>query len=195
MKKNILLFILVFMIFTGFAFSKKVATISEVMKPSAITIDSEQMYIVENTSIYIYSLKDFKLKKKFGKEGEWPEEFKTFVNLTPQKDCLLINSWGKLSLYTKDGILKKELKTKSAGWFALFYPLKNGFIGRGVASVDKKNYATINLFDSNFNKGKELYRILSHEQAGKINILAKGFIYKAHDNKIFIKNKRDSYSL
>jgi len=187
MKKNILVFIIVFMIFVSFGFSKKVTTISEVLKPSAITISDEQMYIVENTSIYIYSLKDFKLKKKFGKDGEGPGEFKIFAIVTPQKDSILINSLGKLSYYTKDGILKKELKTKAGLGSALFYPLKNGFIGRGVALVDKKVYLTVNFFDSNLNKGKELNRMISPaQQAGKIELLKETFLYQTHDNKIFI---------
>ncbi len=190
MKKNILVFIIVFMIFVSFGFSKKVTTISEVLKPSTITIGDEQMYIVENTSIYIYSLKDFKLKKKFGKDGEGPGEFKAFAIVTPQKDSILINSFGKLSYYTKDGILKKELKTKSGIGSFLFYPLKNGFIGRGFTTEDKKFYFTVNLFDSDLNKGKELYRMISpFQQTGKINILSRSLIYQIHSDKIFITGK------
>ena len=190
MKKNILLFILVFVIFTGFGFSKKVATILEVLKPSTITIDNKQMYVVEKTSIYIYSLKDFKLKKKFGKDGEGPGEFKIFANVYPQKDSLLINSFGKLSYYTKDGILKKELKTKSGIGSLLFYPIKNGFVGRGFTTKDKKFYFTVNLFDSDLNKGKELYRILSPaQQTGKINILSRSLVYQIQGDKIFITGK------
>lgn len=190
MKKNILVFIIFFMIFVSFGFSKKVATISEVLKPSTITIDNEQMYIVENTSIYIYSLEDFKMKKKFGKDGEGPGEFKRFAIVYPQKDSLLINSFGKLSLYTKDGILKKELKTKSGIGSALFYPLKNGFVGRGFTTKDKNFYFTVNLFDSNLNKGKELYRMISpFQQTGKINILSRSLVYQIHSDKIFITGK------
>lgn len=190
MKKNILVFIIVFMVFVNFGFSKKVAIISEVLKPSTITIDNEQIYIVEKTSIYIYSLKDFKLKKKFGKDGEGPGEFKIFAIVTPQKDSLLINSFGKLSYYTKDGVLKKELKTKSGLGSRNFYPIKDGFIGRGVSLVDKKVYLTVNLFDSDLNKGKELYRMISPaQQTGKINILSRSLIYQIHSDKIFITGK------
>jgi hypothetical protein len=190
MKKNILVFIIVFMIFVNFGFSKKVATFSEVLKPSTIAIDDEQMYIVENTLIYIYSLKDFKLKKKFGKDGEGPGEFKRFAAVYPQKDSLLINSFGKLSYYTKDGILKKELKTKSGIASLFFYPIRNGFIGRGISLVDKKIYFTVNLFDSDLNKGKELYRMISpYQQTGKINIFSRSLVYQTHSDKIFITGK------
>ena len=53
----------------------KVIPMPDLMKPQLILLDKTQMYITEDTSIFIYSLKDFKLIKKFGKRGEGPQEF------------------------------------------------------------------------------------------------------------------------
>ncbi|MCP5105464.1 MAG: hypothetical protein GY950_18905, partial [bacterium] len=54
----------------------KVIPLPELMKPEhPLYFDKTQMYVIEGTSIYIYSLTDFKLVKKFGKQGEGPKEF------------------------------------------------------------------------------------------------------------------------
>jgi hypothetical protein len=170
--------------------SKKLGVLSEVMKPSNIVIDDSQIYITENTSIYIYSLNDLKFKKKFGKVGEGPKEFKNFVVITPGPDHLLINSLGKISFYTKDGVFKKEIKTKAGIGSALFLPIKEGFIGRGVRQENKIFYITINFYDSGLKKGKELYRMKSpFQQSGKIELLSRTFVYKTHENIIFVAGK------
>ena len=105
----------------SFSFAEIIATLDEVMKPTAIEIDDQNLYVVEGTSVYIYSLKDFKLVKKFGKKGEGPKEFKMMITrIITQKDDLLINSFGKISFYSKNGKFIKEKQTGSMSMEASF---------------------------------------------------------------------------
>lgn len=171
--------------------AEKLAALSEIMKPTAMSLDDDQIYITENITIYIYSLKDFKLKKKFGKPGEGPEEFKNFVSVKPLKEHLLINSMGKVSYFKKDGTFIKELKVGAGMFSRVFFPLEQGFIGRGMTMEDKVIYVTINFFDADLNKGKELYRMKSpQQQGGKIELLTQIFSYRTHENKIYVAGKK-----
>ena len=77
MKKIIFLFILLLLlILTDFASTGKMAVLPDILKPDSITVDNNQVIVTERTSIYLYSIKDFSLQKKFGKQGEGPQEFK-----------------------------------------------------------------------------------------------------------------------
>jgi hypothetical protein len=146
---------------------------------------------MENKTFFIYSLKDFKLKKKFGKPGEGPQEFKGTMHLIPQADHLLINSAGKISYFTKDGDFIKEMKSPTGFFSVRFYPLGNGFVGRGSARENGILFVTINFFDSHLKKGKELYRMKAALQpAGKIELLKQAFIYQSYDNKVYVAGKK-----
>ncbi len=175
MKKGMLkifLLMCLLVMLNGFSFGKVIATLNEVMKPTLIEIDNENLYVVEGTTVYVYSLKDFSLIKKFGKKGEGPAEFKMMITkLITQKNNLLINSFGKISTFTKDGKFLKEIKTGSMNVGGFFYQLKNGFVGSSMIVENKERYITINIFDLSFKKEKELtkYKISKN---GKVDVIA-----------------------
>jgi hypothetical protein len=86
-------------------------------------------------------LKDFALKRKFGKPGQGPQEFAPTPGSTgsltiyPQTDSIVINSPGKVSFYTKDGKFIKEMKF-SAGLMGGFYqPIGSQFAGMSFLTV------------------------------------------------------------
>ena len=59
-------------LFTRSISAVQVIPIEEVNRVDSIHVDDSCIYIVEYPCIYLYSLKDFKLFKKFGKKGEGP---------------------------------------------------------------------------------------------------------------------------
>jgi hypothetical protein len=72
-KRIFLVFLLFFL--TVSVFAGKQVILAELVNPDSIAVDQYQVYITEGTSIYIYDLENFKLKTKFGKRGEGPNEF------------------------------------------------------------------------------------------------------------------------
>lgn len=88
----------------------------ELTNPGQILVDpsSKNIYISDRTTVYIYSLTDFKLKKKFGKSGEGPREFKRYANLFLTSDYLLVNSVSRATFFTKDGKYIREMNSKTA---------------------------------------------------------------------------------
>lgn len=194
MIKNILVMEISFIAFlfissAYMAFGEKVI-LTECLHPVDMVLDDHQLYVTDEMSIYIYSLKDFKLKKKFGSVGEGPREFRNFVHVIPRGEQLIVNSAGKVSFFSKDGVFIKELKTRTGLGRAFFFPLKQGFAAMGRIWENQVLFTTIDLYDSNLTKIKELYRMKTRPRSGKIKLLKQNFQYKTYDNKIYIAAKQ-----
>jgi hypothetical protein len=166
--------------------------LKEISKPSSIAADNDQLYAAERTSIYIYSLKNFKLLKKFGQHGSGPGEFRIITGILPDKSRLVVNSIGIIYFFSKNGEYINERKT-TAFFSERLLPFGEGFVGSSSIDEGKVGYYTINLFDSNMEKGKELYRyerIL--QSSGPVNPIARGAQFYVDDDKIFIDDRDET---
>lgn len=193
MRKYMLILLLIVLVLADFVFAEKIVGIEKILKPNIMVVDDTQLYLTEGASIYIYSLKDFKLKKKFGKAGQGPQEFLVLPEspliIHVETDDIIVNSAGKLSFFSKDGVFKKEMKTTAPG-SGFIYPFKGGFVGRGVAFEKNILYITVNLYDTQLKNIKEIYRMKSPVQSGgKVKMLNRNFVYYPYDNKIFVSGK------
>jgi len=85
-------------------------------KPDSIKVDEEQIYITEETRIYIYSRKYFTLIKKFGKSGDAPDAFKPYfrgrkkIFVDVQAGDIVVTSNERISFFLKNGSFKKMMK-------------------------------------------------------------------------------------
>jgi len=153
-----LLFLLVFV--SG-AFSADMVLMKELTNPLAIDADNDQLYVTEEASVFIYSRQDIKFKKKFGKKGEGPGEFKIRVdrpmNLDVRDNDLVVSSFGRFSYFSKDGTYKSETKTKPVYTMAA-KAFSSQFVGIGVLS-EEQDFLTLNIYDEQLNKKKEIFRI------------------------------------
>jgi hypothetical protein len=195
--KRILILLIILVI--GFLlYSEKVATLNELANPFIMQVDQNQLYITDSEKVLIYSLKDYKLQKKFGEKGEGPGEFRISptanmgsVMLDVYQDYLIINSMGKLSFFTKQGEYIKEMRSISP--LGMFKLLGNRYIGYGFAVDNNVNYMTINIWDSKLRQViKELHREEQWFVPGKkmdVFGLRTDFFYVA-DDKIFVENKK-----
>lgn len=192
--KQTLIFGLVLLLATAVwgAKTKKVE-LPDIMKPGSMTVDDSQLYIVDGTSIYIYSLKDYKLVTKFGKAGEGPKEFKTNpfgppISVFPYPGHLLVNSTGKISFFTRDGKFKSE---RRAPQFNIISEIKDHFVGIGFKQVEQQSYLCVNLYDSEPKKTRELY--VSDITVGpnaKFNLPGSTLDYAAYKDKIYVPTGR-----
>jgi len=204
MKRCILIVWVVLMLSVA-GFGVKLASLPDIFSPNSMAVDDKQVYVVEKAVVFIYSLKDYSLKAKFGKAGEGPQEFRVSaggegVFVLPKKDVLLINSIGKLSFYSKDGKFIKEMKTPPGSSGAqggpLFQPIDGKFVGMGVA-IDQKNEEmgfSVNLFNDRMEKIKELKKIKFMKNRKMFLPMEFPIVY-VWDNKIIMTGDKEGISI
>lgn len=190
-KMKQIVFIILLQFFLISLFGSNSHSFSDLKKPAAIEVDQSQLYIIDDTSVLIYSLKDYKLIKKVGRRGEGPGEFKNITSIHIYDDAFLVNSRGKVSLFSKDGKLLKEVKALSGYDFE---KVGEYFIGSDVETIDKISYMTANLHDSELKKIKQISRregaLLGSKFLDPILIYAPlGPEFRASDDKVVVKKQ------
>jgi hypothetical protein len=190
MKKLIL--ILLLLLLASLVLRGKVVTLSDLVKPRHIAVDEHQIYIIEGTTVFIYSLNDFKLKKKFGKEGEGPQEFKRrIIQVNIQPDCIFLNSAGKVSYFKKDGKFIKERRAISPDM--RLTPFGNEFVGGRSLAENNTLYFFIGIYDTNLKKIKDVYKQERAVQMGGkgTKVFAHPLPYYTDEDNLFIVKGKD----
>lgn len=190
MRKAVFLLLLLLLLFLSVdAGQGRNVPLPELYKPAQILADDAHLYVVEFPTVSIYSLKDFKLIAKFGKQGEGPQEFKQYINVFFQDvppDHLVISSIGKISFYSRDGAFIREIKIPFGGW--TFQPLGDRFLGHTLGGDAKDGYKALNLYDSKLNKIKEIYRkeFFFDDSIKKRTLFVSNYRYWTYAGKIYV---------
>ena len=197
MIKKMFLLVLLIMI-VNFTYGEKLGTLTDVINPYMLKVDNGNLYVIEGPVIYIYDLKNFKLKNKFGKKGDGPEEFRVVpttnggnVNIGIYSKFVLVNSIGKVSYFTKDGKFIKEIRT--LGNYRAYKPLGNKFVGFGGYSR-KKNIQSIylSIYDSFQEKGVPFFNQQVFYNQGDVKpFYMYGPNFFTYDNKIYVEKNKD----
>lgn len=184
----------------AFSFAKVAAVMPEIDNPLTMAVDSQQVYVVQKAEIFVYSAIDYKFKFKFGQAGEGPKEFKISpggegVMIFPQKDVLVINSPGKLSIYNKDGKFIKESKIPPGLGSNLLQPVGANYVSMNVVvKMTGDIDAIADLFDAELNKIKGIY----HKKMMSFNSMefpAKNFACYAQGNRFVILEMSNDISV
>ncbi|UCH94196.1 MAG: hypothetical protein JSV88_28535 [Candidatus Aminicenantes bacterium] len=199
MKRAIIFLVCLF--FFSFLQAKdvKIVPLPELMKPGMMYVSGDRVFITENAtaSIYIYSLKDYRLIKKFGKAGEGPKEFKISnfsvgLIVFPFMNHLVVNSDDRISYFTREGGFVKEIKKIP---FSVIYPIKDGFVGSATAVSEKnKPVLAIHLFNSKLEKGKELYRSdVEFGPGANFNMPINTFYFIPYKERIYLAAGKEGF--
>ena len=184
MKKKIILIMVVLFIFKLLGFSKVVTVFPNLSKPYKFMVDKDRYYIIENQNVYIYSVNENKLIKKFGRKGEGPMEFTGRLNITSNIKNIIVQDHVKASYWTKKGEFIKEVKLKFHFHGNVELLGENKFVLNRFKSgteKDKTDFNAIVLYDSNF----EEIRIIDKKQEGKREKLIGLF-----ENRYYFRNSR-----
>lgn len=183
------------LVLTGVGFAEKLATLFPLKKPYEIQVDKDRLYITEGSVIFIFSAKDFKLIKKFGKRGEGPQEFKLnqgndVVGLHILPDYLQVNSLGRISFFTRDGTFKRVMMNTGGNWFQ---PVGKHYLGmQRLYDKSDTRFRIFNLYDEKCQKLKEIYREkdgiqIRREEFNPISWFP--ISYRTYKDKIFIDSR------
>ena len=181
---------------------KQIAELTEVVRPSIFLVRYDRVYIMEDASVFIYNLKDFKLLKKFGKAGEGPREFKYNGNdsrplgLIFNNGEMIVNSINKLSYFDKAGNYLREEKIPVD---RLLFPVKDKYLGIGptLGPENKKRYLGFTVHDRDFKSTEVIF--MSDFELGnpeKIRLPMTTFTYNpVYKDKIYINSKSDAFRI
>ena len=146
---------------------KKLATLKEVVNATDMEIYGEELYVLDEMVVYVYSLKDYNLLRKFGRKGHGPGEMiyhrVTVVGMEIFQNNVYLYRMYKLVNYSKDGKLRGE-KIFRFG-ITQVVPLENGIVivklrlaNQYVAGDEKFGTLTLLHFDSALKKSKEIFQ-------------------------------------
>lgn len=188
--KTALVFLVLGMMSIGLA--GKAIMLPDLINPTSIAADEDRLYIIDQTSVYIFSSKDIKLLKKFGRRGEGPSEFLTSpgynMTLYVHPDYLVINSPGKISLFSKQGELIKE--QKSSWPLPDIQPLDKFFVGTSSHVENNVRYLDFYLYNQDIKRTNLIFKTRSPFQrlADEYNPLIQTlpFKYYCKQGKVFI---------
>jgi hypothetical protein len=182
---------------SSFQLAEQVVPLPGLINPDSITVVNHHIYITARETIYIFSVVDFKLKAKFGKEGEGPREFKinpagvAKLQVDIQPGTIIVNSNSRVTFFTKDGKYLKEVQISSGNNFK---QIGDHYVGYSTSRESKILFLTINLYDSTFNKLKEIFRKEYYVQPNKkFNLVklgcgnARRAVYTVYNEKIFVE--------
>ena len=200
MKQYILSILILILFFIDLPGDKSVR-ISGLGRPVGLEMDQDRLYILENSTVYIYSLNDFHLINKFGQKGQGPGEFATLPHVHITLDCstdnLIIGSIRKVSIFNKKGDFISENKAQNQAYRLVVMdttPGQERFLGWSRSQDEGFNYNTIVIFDRHLNKLSEVYRDRDPFQGqGKgYDMLPKTFSFLSHRSKILLPGKDDA---
>lgn len=165
----------------------------EIMKPSTICIADSKLYIIDGSEVHFYTMTGEHLGK-FGKKGEGPGEFVSTLyypnKIAATKDKLLVESLNKISYFTFKGKFIKDIK-KPVVLNNVTIAGKNFVARKVIQSTQKDSKSTVSIYDSKFNKIKDLYEQnfpqQNHDGKRKLDLGQDFLMFVVHDNKIFVE--------
>lgn len=163
-------------------YSRKVADLKGLNLPRCIELDGDELYVLDEPEVKIYSIKDGKLLRRFGKMGSGPGELLPNDEIPLQmqllEDQVFLNSQTKFIHYSKSGRILKE---KPVSFMCMqIIPFGKGYAVSRVGFDEERHiFFRLIFFDSEFNEIKTVYTTEKNhtlQSSGKLNVPT-GFLY------------------
>lgn len=189
--KKMLIGLILCRLIVDLTFASGAVTFSGHITPTTITIDTKNIYITDLEQVFIYSKNNYKKIKQFGKKGEGPGEFKISrkgLDINTQSNNIIIGSLNRISFFTKKGKYIKEINNVKG---YNFWKIDNHFVGQETINENNIRYTTLNLYDNNLKKLKEICRkkhiVQYRKNKVEWQLFSKSFWnYEIYDDKIFV---------
>lgn len=185
-----ILIILICVLFVLPVFGERLTTFPQLSQPELIKVGDNLICINEGAVVYLYDLKDFKLINKFGRKGEGPGEFSSDLIINILKEKIMIESQGKLSLYSFKGDLLKE--TPRLPKYRRLKLLEDRYVASSGILSKNVYHNVAKILDANFNELKTFYHdeAMYHQKKQGTNY-ATTWIFDVSEKKCFIVGSSD----
>ncbi|UCH97152.1 MAG: hypothetical protein JSV88_09965 [Candidatus Aminicenantes bacterium] len=159
-KKVLMIVILILLLGLSYGFSNKLAALPELNKPSIIEIDGDEIYVLDDVVVKVYSLKARRLLRQFGKKGHGPGELMPNDEIPLQMQLIngqvFVNSQTKFVFFTKSGQVIKE-KAFPFMYMQIIPLGKNYAMSKVGFDNIRQIFFRIILYDEKLNELKTIY--------------------------------------
>ncbi len=181
-----------------FLHAEKEHTFFDLLNPRYLIVDKNQIIISDYPHVFLYSLDDYSLIKKIGREGMGPGEFHVIqanmnlkergLVLSVNPDHIAANSTSRLSYFTRRGDFIREIKL-SYGINAKFLSLGDRLLGFLPLREGK---LSVTLFNTNLKKKNEIlncdywFNLQSRKQANFFDRASDTLFVSVYKNRIYL---------
>ena len=197
MKRTVCIFIFLIagMFIAQPVFGAKVTEISDIIRVDMMAVDGHTLYVLDNTTVHVYSLKNHKLVTRFGKKGNGPGEFNpNFIERLVMQldgDHVVLSTFRKIARFSKKG---KLLDEKVIPFLASqIVPLgSNYIITKWLAGEKGINHLSVRLCGPDFSDIKALYtrEDISPQRSGKLDCPNEQIFVEKNSKAIYIYDQR-----
>jgi hypothetical protein len=192
MKKKFLIF---FVVFTGFhLFGEKILTLSNLNAPKMLSVYEKRAFILQESTVFVFSLTEGKYLFKFCRSGEGPGEIPHRPFRAPMlfvtRDFVFLDGYSKCIKFTHNGELIEEKKKDYTNFVIL--PLKNRFVTlqRHMNNL-KKSFFKVTLCSKNFKVIQELLTQPVPVRNRTIVLIPDTVNFWVTDEKIYVEKSRE----
>jgi hypothetical protein len=173
--------------------TQQIVKIPDAFKPTQIHVTKDHMYIVDGVTVLIYALTNYQLIKRIGKEGEGPQEFKDAIYwIYFRNNRMIVNSQAKISYFSLEGEFINEKRAFAGSRAGDFCPIGNQFVAVQFLAEKQTFYRTVNIYNSDLKKIKEIFRIREEFQPGKyMRAYSEPKTFTVYGDKIYVSFDND----
>lgn len=196
MKKMAVVFTILLSLCFSHGFAKKLAALPQLNNPISIEIDEDELYVLDEVVVYVYSLKDYRLIRKFGKKGEGQGELMSNIEVPPVMNIadgnIFLNSQIKMIRFSKKGEIIKEQRIPFS--FQTI-PFGKNYISIKIATNSAMNTFNVILYDPDFNQLKVLYsrERIPRSRRGKLSLPPELIIVRSSGDKLFMFDQKKGF--
>jgi hypothetical protein len=164
--------------------AKKIAKFPGINEPYQFEVYDDFIYIGERSTISIYSIDDFTLIKKFGREGEGPGEFQPFPMLKVFPKYIVVNNLIKWLIFSRNGELIKEKRNSGIKFY--LYPVGINYVA--LSPLPDHVNSVIKIYNEKLEPIKEISREVStvKRKRRRSNMITDYYRHTVYDDKIFL---------
>lgn len=177
-----------------------VAPLDGVVRPAIFIVKADRIYTLEGATVSIFSLKDQKLIKRFGKAGEGPGELRYNANfgrplsMAFEGDNLVVNSLNRMSYFSMDGAYLRE---QNMPIDMLLFRTRQKYVGVGPIQDEKSQnvYLGFRFYSHSYQPLALIHRCdIEIENMRKLIIPVDSFAYNpVYKDLIYINTSADEF--
>jgi hypothetical protein len=198
LKRRMPLSLILLLLVTPMFMNSQEAVLKDVFNPGMIHVQEGEAILVEDATVFVFSLPDVSLKLSFGKKGQGPGEMTAspyiYNRSVPLSEAYFVDSQEKVLYFSKDGTYIRE-KKKPVGVSSIV-PVGKNFVGSKLTSFEgETQYQAVVLYDDQFEILKELARDISPAQSVKATteLPLDALNFTVYRDNIYVERSREGF--